>query len=64
MCFLYRSNLISPALLLLVSTVAYSDTTIVVDLDRGEDIGQNFGSLFEARTEDGAFVVGAGFSGA
>ncbi|NOZ38994.1 MAG: hypothetical protein GXP24_02055 [Planctomycetes bacterium] len=51
-------------LVLWVSTFAYADITIVVKCDRGEDIGQNFGSLFEARTEDGAFVIGAGFSGA
>jgi hypothetical protein len=55
---------ISIALLLLASISAHSETAIVVDFDRGEDIGQNFGSLFEARTEDGAFVIGAGFSGA
>jgi hypothetical protein len=64
MRFLYRLSLLSIALLLIASTVAYSDTTIVVNVDRGEDIGQNFGSLFEVRTEDGAFVAGAGFSGA
>lgn len=27
---------------------------IRVRVDRGEDLGQNFGSLFEARTRDGA----------
>jgi len=54
---------ISIALLLLASISAHSETAIVVDVDRGEDIGQNFGSLFETRTGDGAFVIGAGFSG-
>lgn len=39
-------------------------TEIVVRVDRGEDVGQNFGSLFETSTKDGSFVVGAGFSGA
>ncbi|MFV2069296.1 MAG: hypothetical protein ACC645_20210 [Pirellulales bacterium] len=64
MRFFFLSRNMPLALVLLATTVAYADTTIVVHCDRGEDIGQNFGSLFEARTEDGAFVVGAGFSGA
>lgn len=34
-----------------------------VCLDFGPDLGQNFGSLFEAPTADGRFVVGAGFLG-
>ena len=34
---------------------------IGVVVDRGEDLGQSFGSLFEASTKDGAFVIGAGF---
>ena len=29
----------------------------------GKDVGQNFGSLFEAPTADGRFVIGAGFPG-
>jgi hypothetical protein len=57
------SRNMSVVLVLLASSVAYSETTIVVNVDRGEDIGQNFGSLFEVRTEDGSFVIGAGFSG-
>jgi hypothetical protein len=32
-----------------------------VTVDRGEDIGQNFGSLFEISSQDGALVIGAGF---
>mgnify|MGYP001163995706 CR=1 FL=1 len=36
---------------------------ISITLDRGEDRGQNFGTLFEARTQDGSAVVGAGFQG-
>ena len=54
----------SIALFILAITHAFAETAIVIDVDRGEDIGQNFGSLFEARTEDGAFVIGAGFSSA
>ncbi len=34
---------------------------ISVTIDRGQDLGQNFGSLFEARSNDGSLVVGAGF---
>lgn len=39
-------------------------STIVVTLDRGTDIGQAFGSLFEAKTADGSLVMGAGFQNA
>ncbi len=34
---------------------------ITVTLDHGPDIGQNFGSLFEAASSDGTLVIGAGF---
>ena len=34
---------------------------IVVTVDRGRDIGQNFGSLFEVTSSDGFVVIGAGF---
>ena len=37
---------------------------IQITIDRGEDIGQAFGSLFEAKSKDGAFVIGAGFQNA
>lgn len=37
--------------------------TFTVRIDRGQDVGQNFGSLFEVKTEDGRFVIGAGFLG-
>ncbi|NUQ64275.1 MAG: hypothetical protein HUU20_17535 [Pirellulales bacterium] len=36
-------------------------TKFTITLDRGPDIGQNFGSLFEVTSEDGALVIGAGF---
>ncbi|MBC8356176.1 MAG: hypothetical protein H8E66_29720 [Planctomycetes bacterium] len=36
-------------------------TKISLTIDRGQDLGQNFGSLFEARSKDGSLVVGAGF---
>jgi len=35
-----------------------------VTIDRGQDLGQCFGSLFEAATNDSTFVVGAGFQNA
>lgn len=36
-------------------------TSITVTIDRGQDIGQCFGSLFEVASEDGELVIGAGF---
>ena len=35
--------------------------TFQVTVDRGADIGQNFGSLFEVQSEDGSISIGAGF---
>lgn len=37
---------------------------VTVTFDRGDDIGQTFGSLFELKTSDGALVIGAGFQNA
>jgi len=37
---------------------------ITVTVDRGRDIGQSFGSLFEATNDDGSLVLGAGFQNA
>ena len=42
-------------------TAVAGDLKVVVTIDRGEDIGQAFGSLFEASSDDGAIVIGAGF---
>ena len=36
---------------------------ISVQIGRGQDLGQNFGSLFEAPTADGTAVLGGGFQG-
>ena len=36
-------------------------TTFKIQLDRGPDVGQSFGSLFEVTSEDGSLVIGAGF---
>lgn len=49
----------------LTSTECLAETTITItiDVDRGGDRGQNFGSLFEATTADGKYIFGAGFSG-
>jgi len=38
-----------------------AEITFRVVVDRGADLGQNFGSLFEVASEDGSLVVGAGF---
>lgn len=40
---------------------AATSTTISVTIDRGRDVGQNFGSLLEATSDDGSLVLGAGF---
>ncbi|HAD60451.1 MAG TPA: hypothetical protein DCG12_14500, partial [Planctomycetaceae bacterium] len=47
-------------------TTAWSQESIRVSvtIDRGEDLGQSFGSLFEAESADGRFILGAGFSNA
>lgn len=56
-----------PALLLLwaaPNSMAAETTTITVTIDRGRDLGQSFGSLFEATSNDGSLVFGAGFQNA
>ncbi len=40
---------------------ALAETKITVTIDRGRDLGQTFGSLFEATSDDGSLVLGAGF---
>lgn len=35
--------------------------TLTVEVDLGQDLGQNFGSLFEVRDADGRVIAGAGF---
>jgi hypothetical protein len=40
------------------------ETTFTIVLDRGEDIGQNFGTLFELRSAEVRPLLGAGFLGA
>ena len=37
---------------------------IIVTINRGQDLGQSFGSLFEAISNDGQLVIGAGFQNA
>ncbi len=37
---------------------------IRITIDRGEDVGQAFGSLFEAKSADGSLTIGAGFQNA
>ena len=59
------------ALLIVLSGIASSQvaigeepTRITVTIDRGRDLGQSFGSLFEATSDSGSLVVGAGFQNA
>jgi hypothetical protein len=40
---------------------AAEDFTVSVVLDRGSDVGQSFGSLFEMTSDDASLVIGAGF---
>lgn len=40
------------------------DMAITVSIDRGKDVGQAFGSLFECASADGSVTVGAGFQNA
>jgi hypothetical protein len=63
----------TPAALLLVSLLAAARPApaadeparvFTVELDRGEDLGQNFGTLFEVRSAKGDLLLGAGFLGA
>ncbi len=37
---------------------------VTVEIDFGEDVGQNFGSLFEVYDDEGNVIAGAGFVGA
>ena len=43
------------------SVFAAEPTKFSVTIDRGRDLGQCFGSLFEATSQDGSLVIGAGF---
>lgn len=49
------------AILAIVPLGYAAEIKFKVVVDRGTDLGQNFGSLFEAASEDGSVVVGAGF---
>ena len=55
--------LFSAIIMLPVCAVA-QHVRISVTIDRGRDVGQCFGSLFEATSNDGSLVVGAGFQNA
>lgn len=50
---------------LLMSRTVFAEgpprATFSVTVERGADVGQSFGSLFEAASEDGSLVIGAGF---
>jgi len=60
-CFLF---LITASLLFPAKANSNDRKVIKVTVDRGEDIGQAFGSLFEAKSEDGRLLIGAGFQNA
>lgn len=51
--------------LVLTSVLASAENprpfTFSITFDRGADVGQSFGSLFEVTSEDGSLVIGAGF---
>jgi hypothetical protein len=46
------------------SAESAESTKITITIERGRDLGQSFGSLFEATSGDGELVVGAGFQNA
>ena len=52
------------ALLVLPCVLHAQTTTVSVTIERGQDLGQSFGSLFEAVSSDGSIVIGAGFQNA
>lgn len=58
---------ITCSMLVNIGMLAYAagDNAIkfIARVEFGEDIGQNYGTLFEAPTADGRFVLGAGFAG-
>lgn len=45
-------------------SVGSESMKITINIDRGRDHGQSFGSLFEATSDDASLVVGAGFQNA
>ena len=50
--------------LFLLPTICCAQIEISVTIDRGADLGQGFGSLFEASASDGSLMIGAGFQNA
>lgn len=59
-----RFQLVAVLSFCLFATASAADEPNVrfrVTVNRGEDLGQNFGSLFEASSADGSVVIGAGF---
>ena len=43
---------------------AVDSVNIKATIDRGQDLGQSFGSLFEVTSNNGQLVIGAGFQNA
>lgn len=54
-------NAISVLIMFAADAAPAEEIKFKILLDRGADLGQNFGSLFEASSEDGSLVIGAGF---
>jgi hypothetical protein len=48
---------------LLACTAVHAEDslTVTVTIDRGHDVGQAFGTLFESTSDDGTLAIGAGF---
>jgi hypothetical protein len=64
--FVERLMLVSLVVLPAEGTARAGDEGLSISMrvDLGRDVGQNFGSLFEARDADGKVVAGAGYLGA
>lgn len=57
--------ILTPTMAVLASDVdSATESTYTITLERGEDLGQNFGTLFEVRSPEGQALLGAGFLGA
>ncbi len=63
-CVLLFVTIAGPLSPVLAAEKTQYETTITITIDRGQDVGQCFGSLFEARSDDGKLVIGAGFQNA
>lgn len=65
---LFRSTWLAAAAFALMMSASCGDfaiavepLTISIEVDRGDDLGQSFGSIFELKSTDGKLTIGAGF---